>query len=63
MLVPGARTAIIDEGGNAVWEAAGGSRDGKVVFTRRLSAPNCEVGTVQRLYNGNTLYWSDGSLR
>ena len=74
----GARTAIIDEGGIAVWEAAGGSRDGfvlpsgnvlvawsdrieeltrdgKVVFTRRLSAPNREVGTVQRLYNGNTL--------
>jgi hypothetical protein len=78
MLVLGARTAIIDEGGIAVWEAAGGSRDGfvlpsgnvlvawsdrieeltrdgKVVFTRRLSAPNREVGTVQRLYNGNTL--------
>ena len=78
MLVLGARTAIIDEDGKAVWEAAGGSRDGfvlpggtvlvawgdrveeltrdgKVVFSRRLSAPNREVGTVQRLYNGNTL--------
>lgn len=78
MLVLGARTAIIDEDGNAVWEAPGGSRDGfvlpsgnvlvswsdrveeltrdgKVVFARRLSAPNREVGTVQRLYNGNTL--------
>lgn len=78
MLVLGARTAIIDEGGKAIWEAAGGSRDGfvlpggnvlvawadrveeltrdgKVVFSRRLSAPNREVGTVQRLYNGNTL--------
>lgn len=78
MLVLGARTAIIDEDGKVVWEAAGGSRDGfvlpggnvlvawgdrveeltrdgKVVFSRRLSAPNREVGTAQRLYNGNTL--------
>ncbi|MFM7059466.1 MAG: hypothetical protein ACKO2P_21340 [Planctomycetota bacterium] len=78
MLVLGNRTAILDEDGKSVWEAAGGSRDGfvlpsgnvlvawadrieeltrdgQVVFSRHLSAPNREVGTVQRLYNGHTL--------
>jgi hypothetical protein len=31
------------------------TRDGQVVFSRKLSEPNREIGTTQRLYNGNTL--------
>ena len=77
-LVMGAKTAIIDEAGKAVWEYSGGTRDGfvlpngnvllafanrveevtrekKVVFTYQLSNENREIGTTQRLYNGNTL--------
>jgi outer membrane protein assembly factor BamB len=77
-LVLGAKTAIIDEDGKAIWEHAGGSRDGfvlpngnvllaysdrveevtrdrQVVLTYQKSADNSEIGTAQRLYNGNTL--------
>ncbi len=77
-LVMGAKTAIIDEAGKAVWEYAGGSRDGfvlpngnvliafanrveevtrdkQVVFSYALNKENREIGTTQRLYNGNTL--------
>ena len=77
-LVMGAKTAIIDESGKAVWEYSGGSRDGfvlpngnvllafanrveevtrdkQVIFTYPLSPENKEIGTTQRLYNGNTL--------
>lgn len=31
------------------------TRDGKQVFLYKLAAPNKEIGTTQRLYNGNTL--------
>lgn len=31
------------------------TRDNTVVFSHKLSAPNREIGTAQRLYNGNTL--------
>ena len=31
------------------------TRDNTVVFSRKLSEPNREIGTAQRLYNGNTL--------
>ncbi len=77
-LVMGAKTAIIDEKGDAIWEHAGGSRDGfvlpngnvllafsdrveevtrdkQVVFSYKRSNLNGEIGTTQRLYNGNTL--------
>ena len=77
-LVMGAKTAIIDENGDAIWEHAGGSRDGfvlpngnvllaysdrveevtrdkQVVFYYKRSNLNGEIGTTQRLYNGNTL--------
>lgn len=77
-LVLGAKTAIIGEDGKAVWEYAGGSRDGfvlpnghvllaysnrveevtpksEVVFSYKLDPANKEIGTAQRLYNGNTL--------
>ncbi len=77
-LVMGAKTAIIDEAGKAVWEYSGGSRDGfvlpnghlliafsnrveevsrdkQIVFSYTLSKENREIGTTQRLYNGNTL--------
>ena len=77
-LVMGAKTAIIDEAGKAVWEYQGGSRDGfvlpngnvllafanrveevtrdkHIVLTYQLSSENREIGTTQRLYNGNTL--------
>lgn len=77
-LVMGAKTAIIDENGDAIWEHAGGSRDGfvlpngnvllaysdrveevtrdkQVVFSYKRSNLNGEIGTTQRLYNGNTL--------
>lgn len=77
-LVMGAKTAIIDESGKAVWEYTGGSRDGfvlpngnvliafsnrveevtrdkQVVFSYALNKENREIGTTQRLYNGNTL--------
>lgn len=77
-LVLGAKTAIIGEDGTAVWEYAGGSRDGfvlpngnvllaysnrveevtagnQVVFSYKLDPANKEIGTAQRLYNGNTL--------
>lgn len=77
-LVLGAKTAIIDEEGTAVWEYSGGSRDGfvlptgnvllafsdrveevtkdkTVVFSYTKSKENREIGTTQRLYNGNTL--------
>lgn len=77
-LVLGAKTAIIDEDGKAVWEYAGGSRDGfvlpngnvllaysdrveevtrdsQVVRKYEKSPENSEIGTAQRLYNGNTL--------
>ena len=77
-LVMGAKTAIIDESGKAIWEYQGGTRDGfvlpngnvllafanrveevtrdkKIVLTYSLSSENREIGTTQRLYNGNTL--------
>ena len=77
-LVMGAKTAIIDEAGKAIWEYQGGTRDGfvlpngnvllafanrveevtrdkKIVLTYSLSSENREIGTTQRLYNGNTL--------
>ncbi len=77
-LVMGAKTAIIDEAGKAVWEYQGGSRDGfvlpngnvllafanrveevtrdkQIVLAYQLSSENREIGTTQRLYNGNTL--------
>jgi hypothetical protein len=77
-LVLGAKTAIIGEDGKAIWEYAGGSRDGfvlpnrnvllaysnrveevtpksQVVFSYKLDPANKEIGTAQRLYNGNTL--------
>lgn len=77
-MVLGAKTAIIDEDGKAVWEYAGGSRDGfvlpngnvllaysdrveevtrdsQVVLKYEKSPENSEIGTAQRLYNGNTL--------
>jgi len=77
-LVLGAKTAIINEQGQAEWEYTGGSRDGfclpnghvllafvdrveevtrdkQVVFSYRRSPENSEIGTTQRLYNGNTL--------
>ncbi len=77
-LVMGAKTAIIDEAGDAIWEYQGGSRDGfvlpngnvllafanrveevtrdkQIVLSYRLSSDNREIGTAQRLYNGNTL--------
>ncbi len=77
-LVLGAKTAIIDEAGKAIWEYSGGSRDGfvlpngnvllafanrveeitrekQVIFTYQLSQENKEIGTAQRLYDGNTL--------
>ena len=77
-LVLGAKTAIIDEQDQVVWEYAGGSRDGfvlpsgnvliafadrveevdregKSLWTYKLDPANREIGTVQRLYNGNTL--------
>ncbi len=83
-LVMGAKTAIIDEAGKAVWEYTGGSRDGfvlpnsnvliafsnrveevtrdkQVVLTYTLSKENREIGTTQRLYNGNTLVTELGS--
>ena len=31
------------------------TRDNTIVFSRKLSEPNREIGTAQRLYNGNTL--------
>ena len=77
-LVMGAKTAVIDESGKAVWEYTNGSRDGfvlpngnvllafsnrveevtrdkQVVLSYVLSKENREIGTTQRLYNGNTL--------
>ncbi len=77
-LVMGAKTAIIDEEGGAIWEYKGGSRDGfvlpsgnvllafsdrveevtrekQIVFVYVKSNDNAEIGTTQRLYNGNTL--------
>lgn len=77
-LVLGAKTAILGEDGQAVWEYDGGSRDGFVlpggnvliaysdrvvevtrerivVFSYQRSKENGEIGTAQRLYNGNTL--------
>ncbi len=83
-LVMGAKTAIIDEAGKAVWEYTGGSRDGfvlpngnvlvafsnrveevtrdkQVVLTYKLGKENREIGTTQRLYNGNTLVTELGS--
>lgn len=77
-LVMGAKTAIIDEEGEVVWEYAGGSRDGFVLpsgnvllafadrveevdregnklWSYALDPKNREIGTTQRLYNGNTL--------
>ncbi|MEZ6106893.1 MAG: hypothetical protein R3B96_12425, partial [Pirellulaceae bacterium] len=77
-LVMGAKTAIIDEEGQVVWEYTGGSRDGFVLpsgnvllafadrveevdregnklWSYALDPKNREIGTTQRLYNGNTL--------
>ena len=77
-LVMGAKTAIIDEAGKAIWEYTGGSRDGfvlpngnvllafsnrveevtrdkQIVLSYALDKVNREIGTTQRLYNGNTL--------
>jgi len=83
-LVLGAKTAIIDESGKAIWEYAGGTRDGfvlpsgnvllafsnrveevdrqgKVLWSYQLDPVNREIGTAQRLYNGNTLITELGS--
>lgn len=83
-LVLGAKTAIIDESGKAIWEYAGGTRDGfvlpsgnvllafgnrveevdrqgKVLWSYQLDPVNQEIGTAQRLYNGNTLITELGS--
>lgn len=83
-LVMGAKTAIINESGDAEWEYTAGSRDGfvlpggnvllafsdrveevtrgkQIVFSYRRSAENKEIGTTQRLYNGNTLVTELGS--
>ncbi len=77
-LVLGAKTAIIDEAGKAIWQYSGESRDGfvlpngnvllafanrveevtrekQVVFAYQLTQENKEIGTAQRLYDGNTL--------
>src|SRR5207249_7607963 len=83
-LVLGGKTAIIGEDDHAVWEHAGGSRDGfvlpsgnvliayvdrveevtrgkQIVFIYKRSPENKEIGTTQRLYNGNTLVTELGS--
>lgn len=84
-LVMGAKTAIIDESGQAEWQYRGGSRDGfvlpngnvllaysdkveevtrdqRVVFSYSRAPENSEIGTTQRLYDGNTLVTELGRL-